>query len=409
MVIRRHVANLLVLLLAVFLPFPAVAQSPSLLVIAWVDEGNLYAWQQGGAPRQVAAGGIVRPFVSPDGQRVVFVSNPNPNEYALRVVNIDGTGEASLGLPEEIRGLALHQLAWHGSTTFYFNTVAAADYGLTLGDDLYRADLIAGQVERILAAGEGGNFVLSPDGRWVALVKAGAYASAEGQISLMNLETREKRTPFLFPAVSTGSEYAFYPQVYWEPGSQALRAAVPDPNLILDDTNLQTALWRLSIEGTAQPLGVVNASFFGQPRWNGDASQLLYSRRVGLLDENLLELVVSDGSGAAPTVYLPAAPAGSFEAPRWIPGGSLIGYLGSSLGQFWLGGPGQGARLFPNDEERMFDPLFVGGGMVVFYTPPTDEGSELRYASLDSWGQPSMLIASVRELYPAFSAVLKTG
>jgi hypothetical protein len=51
-------------------------------------------WQTGDTiPRRVASGGVVQPYIAPDGEHIVFTRGPNGATETLWVVDILGTAE----------------------------------------------------------------------------------------------------------------------------------------------------------------------------------------------------------------------------------------------------------------------------------------------------------------------------
>src|SRR5215207_7615406 len=104
----RQLLLLIILLLSgCNLTNPATNDAPSLsstplpgeerLVVAWVEAGNLMVWQSGDTlPRRVASGGVVRPYVAPDGNHIVFTRGPNGAAETLWSVDVLGTAEQQI-------------------------------------------------------------------------------------------------------------------------------------------------------------------------------------------------------------------------------------------------------------------------------------------------------------------------
>jgi len=397
MVIRLFIASLLLFGLG------ASAQESAGLVAAWATPDTLFVWYQGdSAPRQIPLA-VNNFFLSPAGKYIAIPGWEEDVGGILSILNTDTGDQQQIPIIEpQSDGIPVYpnDVAWADASTLYLNTITNPSFGANTRDDLYRVNIQTAQVEQIFAPGEGGHFTISPNGQWVAITFPGTYGNRDGRISILNAGTLEQRDIFSFVGVSTGSEYRFYPAVYWQSDSAAFRVAIPDADLLYDEINKQTELWRLTVDGVTQQIGIIQASFFGQPRWSSDASQITYLRRVGNIEDNQFELIIADGNGENPTVYL-TAQTGLFEPPQWIPGTTRFGYTFGDPGTYWMGERGQPPQRFPNEDEKAFSPAFVNG-FVVFSTAPADTGIELRYARLDD--AESNLIASVNAPYPIFKA-----
>src|SRR5215207_570996 len=74
-------------------PFPGEER----LVVAWVEDGNLMVWQTADTiPRRIARGGVVRPYIAPDGNHIVFTRGPNGAAETLWSVDVLGTAEQQI-------------------------------------------------------------------------------------------------------------------------------------------------------------------------------------------------------------------------------------------------------------------------------------------------------------------------
>lgn len=399
MVIRIFIAGLLLL------GSGASAQENSRLVTAWATGDALFIWHQGDdVPRQIAMP-TNHFYLSPDAQHVAVPLWDEARGGILSIINT-ATGDQQQIVIIEKQGdeppAYPNDVAWADHSILYLNTIANSDYGLNTQDDLYRVDIRTMQSERLFLPGDGGHFTISPNGQWLAITYPGTYGNRDGRISVLNAATRERRDIFSFVGVSTGSEYRFYPAIYWQPDSTAFRVAIPNADLLYDEINKQTELWRMTVDGITQQIGIIPASFFGQPRWSSDASQITYLRRVGNIEDNQFALIIADGNGENPTTYL-TAQTGLFEPPTWIPGTMRFGYMFGEPGAYWIGERGRAAWRFPNENEKVFSPIFTNGFMV-YSTMPSDSGVELRYISLNETA--SAFVAAVNVPYPVFKAIL---
>ncbi len=399
MVIRLFIASLLLFGLTA----SAHSQEASDLVVTWVTADQLFVWREGDdAPRRIDTPTNIF-YPSPDGGHIAIPLWDEDRGGILSIINTTTGDQQQIVMVEKHDdGIPVYpnDVAWADDSTLYANTIANLDYGSNARDDLYRVNIQTMQSERIFPPREGGRFTISPNGQWIAITYPGTYGNRDGRISVLNAATLDKRDIFSFVGVSTGSEYRFYPTIYWQTDSAAFRVAIPDADLIYDEINKQTELWRMTIDGVTQQIGIIPASFFGQPGWSSDASQITYLRRVGNIEDNQFELIVANGNGENPITYL-TAQTGLFEPPQWIPGTTRFGYTFGEPGTYWVGERGQPPHRFPNETESAFSPIFANDFMV-FSTTPSDGGVELRYIRLGE--TESNLIADVDAPYPIFKA-----
>lgn len=386
-------------------PPSAPHQLPDNLVVAWVEDGSILAQTGNNAPVSLAVGANpLRPYVSRDGSHVAYLHGDNDIPSSLSVVGLaDNTIHHLVAAADLAAGddapLNLSQVGWLDSSTIYLNTMRQLSYGQEQREDLWRINLQTDEIAMLLAPGEGGAFSFSPDRKWIVVMSAGEYDHEDAQLHLMNAKTGDVRNVLSFPAVSTGSEYSFYPEVAWQSDSGAFRVAIPDRELIYDEVNKSITLWRIPVDGSAEQIGQLSASFFGLPRWSGDGQHIVYLRRVGDPTANQFDLMLADRNGDNPIQYA-SGEAGSLGAPDWIPDLTEFIYAQGEPGIYWSGSPNTQPVKFP---ESMFAPIFLSGGQVVYASAPVSP-FELHYT------QPgtiqSVPIASVNNPNPIFDAVL---
>ncbi len=390
-------------------PSPFPSNSSETLTVVWVERGSLMAWQSGiGEARRIASGGVIFPYLAPDGQHVVFTRGPQGTPETLWVVDILGTAEQELVPRGELRPFRggevwINNVGWLDESVIYFNTLRRTENSREAQDDLYRANIRTREVALILPGTEGGAFTFSLDRQHIAVVYPGTYGRQDGRIRLIDPLAFENDSLLFFFGVSTGSEYKFYPTIFWEPDSTAFRVAIPDGDLVYDDVNAPpTTLWRLTVEGERENLGSVPASFFGQPQWSADATALTYLQRIGSADSNDFELVVADGDGQNPTVYANGQ-AGTLQPGTWIPGVNRFAYAQGNPGEHWLSGVGMTPERLP---DSVFMPVFVDSETYVYATG-LGETFELRYRRLGD--SEAALVATVSGGFSRFDAVLTDG
>ena len=387
-------------------PSPSGEKLPDNLVVAWIENGNVFARTGAGASAQLTTtGDALIPYLSPDGRHVAYLSGNGGLGTELSLVELpDGDVRQLVTLEILSAGaddpLLIGQVGWLDNDTLYFNTALNSSFGQDRRDDLWRADIQTGDVTLLLPPGEGGAFSISPDRKWVAVISAGSYDHENAHIRLMNIESGDIQEVLTFPAVSTGSEYRFYPQVFWEADSRAFRVAIPDRDLIYDETNSPpVVLGRVQVDGSYESIGALQASFFGLPSWSDDGQHIAYLRRVGALADNQFEMFLADGSADNPVKYV-GGDAGSFGFPIWIPDSTQFIYAQGVPGMYWLGSPdAQPIRLV----EPMFNLILLEEGQIVYVSAPVPP-LEIRYTRVAD--NQSALVATVDHQFPVFDAVI---
>ena len=325
---------LLLLLLGTALPVQSQNTTlvPAGLVVAWVDGGDLFIRLGESAPKLLASDDVIRPYIAPDAKQVAFTRGQGSLPGTLWLADVDGQSVQELvgveDVADEGRTVVIGQVAWLDEATLYFNTAHLGSLGPERQDDLWRVNTQTSEVVMLLPTGEGGAFSISPDRQHLALIRPGIYGETQGQIRFMNAQTDVLSEGFSFDAVSTGSEYRFYPEVFWEVDSRAIRVAIPDKDLIYaEETSPPVSLWRLPVDGSPEPIGSVEASFFGLPRWSDDAAYVVYLKRTGSSASNQFDLIIAGGSGENAVQYHSGS-AGSFGMPTWLPDDSQFVYPG---------------------------------------------------------------------------------
>jgi hypothetical protein len=393
-------------------PDPTETAMPSYdkpLAVAWAENGDLFTWQSHDPqPRRIASGGVVRPFLSPDGAWVAYLRGPGGDPRALWISDTPGANErqlvdaASLLPGDSTR--RLWQIIWVGDT-IYFNTLTGDQIDTRTADDLWRVDVVTGRVERLLPDGEGGSMVPAPDGSRLALAAAGEYAQpgeperTPGVLSFYDIATGQRTAALEFHAVATASQQRWYPEPRWLPDSSGLRVAVPAPDLVYGEG--ETALWWLPVADDPVQTGTADADFFGLPAFSSDGAWIAYMQRRTLPQQETITLMIAahDGTGAAPYVE---GDVGTLFFSRWLPGAAQFIY-GMGAGELWIGGPGGTPLRFPAENVPVHEIVWADANTYVLLTT-VDNQLALQFGLLDV-PTPLQTITTLNTV-PFFNATL---
>ncbi|MEX2162316.1 MAG: hypothetical protein WD751_10440 [Anaerolineales bacterium] len=333
--------------------------------IAYVKDGNVWIWVQGGPHSQLTNNGDANDVrISQDGCRIALMrSVPNPAydpnvEFPLQstfnelwVVNSDGVGLrkmagqeffATLPAPAANTAYDLYKFGWQpGSHTLAFGTrTTFSGPGLAQNNDVYlvNADTAIGpgDIVTLLPMGQGGDFYFSPDGQQIAF-------TTSTNVSVVDADGGDLRSNLVsFPVVITYSEYLYYPPVHWSPDSNSFMLAIPPEDGLAPPVNgvyPETLLWYVPLDGTpAFEAGAVQTVWFvtKEVQFTPDIGRVAYIRQYGEPAANQYELVValSNGSNESPTIQSPEITFGD-----WGPDNNQYIYFITEGGNLhmWLG------------------------------------------------------------------------
>lgn len=213
------------------------------LKIAYINGGDVWYLEESGAPRQLTTGGmIVEVVISSDGRWVTYEwQDPARALSELRAVSTDTGEERVLLSQSDLDSLYPLEDALHiapskfeflpGSHTLLLNTHQIFEGpGLVKNDDLWTIEVESGIHTQMLEPGQGGDFVVSPDGESLALVKPTSigFVRTDGTGLIPNRLT--------FPFVITYSEYAYYPIPVWSGESDEVAILIPAEDPFVEDS-----------------------------------------------------------------------------------------------------------------------------------------------------------------------------
>jgi Tol biopolymer transport system component len=238
----------------------SVSSVPDELHMAYVIEGNLYLQNGNDPPIQLTIRGQDKePTFSEDGEKIAFLRGFIPHD--LYSINAEGTQEQVV-----ISGIKLSTFAAEyserselrnfvfvpGTHNVIFNTreldeldVKMQDWNRTSSknkDDLLIVDTDTGEIKSLLSPGKGGNFVISPDGKTIAVQAKGHVdvVSIDGQVIRKNLITYTPTQP-----------YELAPGIFWTADSTEFIVTLPVGSEYDMDGPETHSVWRYTLDGSA--------------------------------------------------------------------------------------------------------------------------------------------------------------
>ena len=308
---------------------PTPTTPTGVLRIAYTSAGNVWLIEGTGLPRQLShTGAADRVLLSSDGALVAYVHNDFESDVVeLHVVNTDGSGDRVvldqtdfdlLHPLEEARHFLPGQMAFlPGTHQLLFNTQATFEGpGLVKNDDVFSIDLDTDSLERLLPPGSGGDFYPSPDGSKLAIIQTTkiSFSDSDG----LNLHPEL----LTFPAVTTYTDYSFYPEPVWSPDSSHFAVVIPSKDPLAP--NPTSTVWILSADGSPpiQTALIEGQSFFpqafGAPVIAPDLSKVAFMRAGS--EQNEGHLIIADEDGSSEIIYT----SGNLRWVGWSPDSSAF-------------------------------------------------------------------------------------
>lgn len=286
--------------------FGAAAAQPVTPLVAFVEEGNLYVWQDGTRRALRDTGDVNRVWLNPDGTQVAFIQadgfvfDPEFPDFevadtayrstSLWIMDIDGTNLRQLVDVDDYRGdldygysVLIYKLAWvPGTSLIAFNTVVQSEVALFANTyaNLYAVNTETG--ERVLAhdSDSYGTFAISPDGRHAAI-------TTDSAISIMGLDG-EMTLPdiYTFEASVDTPHNNYFPPMYWAADGESLIAVdlTTRRSWTHTDENGNTVdpaidVVHIRLDGTTEVLASNTQENFNYPtiRFDLDSAQAVYS------------------------------------------------------------------------------------------------------------------------------------
>lgn len=275
------------------LPFIAL---DGLRVVYTSGDGDLYVRDSGKSAIQLAQDVKAEryndlPLISADGEKIIFYRAGESKLDLLYAINADGTGEQALVTPERLAAFGeAYDDVWTrlfspafvpGTHLLLFNTYydMQANYPGRpyAGDDLFIINTDTGKLKQLRGRGQGGNFLISPDGKWIAIQALDHIdvIDTQGQMVYQNLVTYDK------------TEAHVVIPMYWALDSQELiilPSEIPESS---GGDSIVRSIWRYAVNGGARTeIRLTPEVFFNYYSISPDGNWIAYSYDSGGLDPN---------------------------------------------------------------------------------------------------------------------------
>jgi Tol biopolymer transport system component len=299
--------------------------------IVIVNGENIWTFQRGSGLQQLTFDGRVdRAQISTDGKRIAFTRRselfPNTELFAI---NPDGTGEMQLLSREDLNELYpspagtgvfnVGQFMFRPNThDLFFNTAEVFELGYLKTDDLFMVNSLSGEFRYILPASAGGDFLFSPDGSKIAIMRPDSFSVIDGDGANYIPEI------LTFTPVLTYSEFQYYPQPVWSQDSSIIGVALPSDDPLAPDAFGE--VWYLPADGESPfSAGKIEGDFyftqvFSNPALSPNLDRIAYSRPSEA--RNSRQLFISSADGIDETLV----DVGEKEWHGWAPDSSHFVY-----------------------------------------------------------------------------------
>lgn len=304
--------TLLTIIMLFFVGIAHAQQAPTPL-IAFIEEGNLYTWQDGIRNALTETGHIDRVWLNPDGTQVAYIQHDgrvqkpgydhlNIADYqyestSLWIMDIDGSNPRQLTDLDGYRGgvdygtsIFISDLEWvSGTSLIVFNTYdmsEVASYSHPHAH-IYALDTETGQVSLRYQSDEEGSFSVSPDGIYavsrtetsISLFPVSGIGSGDGGVP-------EAVTLYSYERSANSFHNYYYPSVWWSADSQSLIAVNLTSRVGWSETDDDgnevfpaIHIVQINLDGTTEILASVEhpALAFWTLHFTADGSQAIYS------------------------------------------------------------------------------------------------------------------------------------
>lgn len=377
------------------------------LTVAFVRDTGVWVWREDTqSATEIASGDqIYNLRISDDGQvvvyyRSIFIEGSERPFGELWAVNTDGSNARLLHDTSSLdylnpdpafAAVEPYQMDFlPGTHTLLMATrLGFQGPGLAPLNDLHQIDVDSGSMTTIHAPGQGGRYVLSPDGsRMVFSSPSEVWIALDGFANLQNVLT--------YANVITYSEYEFHAIPFWAEDGSRLRVVIPpaDPLAEFPNTN---RVYEFAPDGSpAYEIAQISSSpLFGDPTtFSPNLRYTAYTRNIGALEDNLFGLYAYDFDTGVET-YLDE---GISFIIGWTPDGTRLLYSRGPDNVTYIVAPGGSPTQVPLANTEFAPQLFWLDNNGFVYTAGGFDNWQVRLGSLD--GSYDEAIGNLGEVYP---------
>jgi hypothetical protein len=198
--------------------------------------------------------------------------------------------------PAGTEGFDIGQMSLRpGTHNLYFNTLEVFEgLGYRNTNDLFMIDLDSGELTGILPAGAGGDFIFSPNGYKIAIIRPDSISVVNGDGSDYLPEI------FTYSPVITYSEFQYYVQPVWSEDADTIGIALPSDDPLADDAFGE--VWLIPSNGDP-PLsqGRISGDFyfsqvFSHSSLSPQLDRVAFTRPTDVPNQRELFIANADGS-----------------------------------------------------------------------------------------------------------------
>jgi hypothetical protein len=344
-----------------------VTPATSAARIVYLQNQDIFLWS--GSRQEITQGEQVQQLhISTDGRLIAYTRSVGGFGEELWVIGTDGSGEWRLVSADEFNAMDARALAvvpdtfaWiPGTHLVAFNTRQIVEGpGVARYDDLRTVNADSGQIQTLLAPGQGGQFFPSPDGMQIAI-------SSPKSIGLISVSGTNLRQDVLdYSPVTTYSEYNYYAQPVWKTDSAGFLVAIPPADPLAVPLK-PTTLWQATIDGSkAKQLGSISTgSFFGMTVfYSPDRSHILYLDSSGNPDQNLRTLHIARPDGSQDSVYITGP---DLTISGWAPDSQHFTFSEGNQGVVQLGQIGGKSQPLTGVSSNPLDLQWIDGQHFIY-------------------------------------------
>lgn len=366
---------------------PTLPLSLSSLRVVYSDGKNIWLWQNGVVAVLTTIEGYTDVKLSDDGELVAF-----KRDGLVWVIHSDGTDERLLVSSDDLETiepttsdsrLFVFQFDWIPDThDLLFNT-SFSGYGVSHRDDLHTINADTLGRKSLRGAGEGGIYLISPNGKQVAMV-------TPHEISLMDIDGTNYRSLLEYSQIDTGSEYFEYVDPVWFADSQSLIVDIPPRDYKDNPATALKVIWHLFVDGSP-PVQISQVPAKYRYVFSSDFSELAYNE----LKNNVIQTHIANIDGSEDLIYQPGI---DMYIETWSPDSEYFILISRYSGQYFLARVGD--EPMPLTETGSQDFLWIDEMYFLYeYKNIHNEACEMRLGAI----RKSSVLLATFALDPASS------